>query len=166
MLSLFALFLGTIGMFGLWGLAWWLLRQPLSAAAIEPSPRPSVWRNEPTAGRELPPASPNPALEDSPDVSIPSSRTHESSSSNTQFFSRSDVLRRENVEQGTAILQDPLPSAERTEFLVNPFSEGSHAPPARAVPPPPSAASSNNTPPTAMSRKTWLLGGSRTPDGS
>jgi hypothetical protein len=174
MLSLFALFLGLIGMFGFWGLAWRLLKQPVSAAAIEPSPRPSVWRNEPTPGLGLPPAPSNPGFEDSADASIPSPRTHDSSNSNTQFFSRSDLHRRENIGEGTAILHDGLPSADRTAFLVSPFpgdsqdppppSHSSTVPPARLVPPPPPSPSSN-TPPTARSRKTWLLGRSGPPDG-
>jgi hypothetical protein len=212
MLSLFALFLGFTGMLGFWSLAWWLLKQPVTTAALEPSPRQSVWRNEPTQGRGLPPVPPSQAFEEPADAPVPSRRTHESSSSNTQFFSRTDLNRRENLGEGTEILHDGLPSSERTAFITNPFPEAppapSHAsvpparsvppapparsvppappgrsvppaPPARAVPPAPPARAVPPAPPAravppapsvpsiqAKSRKTWLFGGSGTPDGS
>lgn len=176
MLSLFALFLGMLGMFGFWGLAWWLLKQPVAAAAIEASPRQSMWRNEPTQGRALVPTPPSQALEDPADAPVPSPRAHQSSSSNTQFFNRTDISRRDNLGEGTEILHDGPPSSERTAFLVNPFPEASLAPPAsslppplppaRVVPPPPPPIPSIGAPPRARSRKTWVRGGSGPPDGA
>src|SRR5262249_39557920 len=127
MLSLFALFLGLAGMLGFWGLAWWVLKQPVTAATIEIAQRQSVWRNEPTLGRALQPQPPIQVMEDPADASVPSARTHDNSSSNTQFFSRTDINRQENGEDGTEILHDGQPSAERTAFLTNPFPEASQA---------------------------------------
>jgi hypothetical protein len=167
MVSLLALFLGFTGMLGFWGLAWWLLKQPV-LAAIEPSPPQSMWRNEPTGGRGITPV-PSSAFEEPDEESAPNIRAHESSSSNTQFFNRADANRRDVADEGTAILQDSLPSAERTEFLTNPFPENPIAPPPPSrpvvVPPLPKPAAVPPPPPRVGSRKTWLLGGSGMPDG-
>jgi hypothetical protein len=170
MLNLLVLFIGMAGMLGFWGLAWWLLKQPVTTAATEQRPLQAAWRNEPTQARELPPTPPpNRVLEDPGDAPVPIPRTHQSSTSNTQFFSRADMNRRENAEEGTEILHDALPSMEPTASLANPFPDTLPAPPApsrsrfvptaRLVPPPPPVESSK-TPPQTMSRKTLLIGGS------
>jgi hypothetical protein len=110
MLSLLPLFLGLLAMLGCWSLAWWVLKQPVATAAIEPRPRRSIWRNEPTLALGIPSASP-----------IPSPRTHEDSDSNTQFFSRADLRRREALAEETEILHDHPPAPERTACLTSPY---------------------------------------------
>src|SRR5689334_22976832 len=102
MLILFMLILGMTAMLGCWGLAWWLLKQPVAGTSIEPRPPQSAWRNEPTLGQgPSPPASENPTH-----APIPSPRTHENSDSNTQFYSRSSVHRRAEIAEETEILHD------------------------------------------------------------
>jgi hypothetical protein len=111
MLSLFTLFI-AMTMLGFWGLAWWLLKQPVTCASIEPRPPQSEWRNEPTLGQGP----------------VPSARKHENSDSNTQFFNRTDVPRRAKLEEETELLDDQTPSTERTAFLTNSFPKDSQAP--------------------------------------
>jgi hypothetical protein len=108
MLSLFTLFLALTAMFGLWGLAWWLLKQPVTCASIEPRPPQSQWRNEPTLGQGVP-----------PDVPVPSPRTHDNSDSNTQFFSRAVNSPRAEIAEETEILHDQPVSAEPTACLTS-----------------------------------------------
>jgi hypothetical protein len=130
MLSLFILFLALTTMFGLWGLAWWLLKQPLACASMQHRPSQSHWRNEPTRGQAPP-----------PDVPVPSPRTHDNSDSNTQFFSRAVNSPRAKIEEETEILHDQPFSAERTAFLTSSYP--------KVV----------KEPPPAPRRKTRLFGG-------
>lgn len=124
MLSLFTLFLAITAMLGFWGLAWWLLKQPVTHASIELPPPQSQWRNEPTLASE---STHRPS--EVPPVPVPSPRTHDNSDSNTQFFSRTDIPRRAEIAEETEILHDRPPSTERTAFLTNRYPKVLQAPP-------------------------------------
>lgn len=129
MLSLFTLFLAMTTMLGFWALAWWLLKQPVTRASIEPRPPQSQWRNEPTRGQGPPPAWTHRPSEIPPDVPVPSPRTHDNSDSNTQFFSRTVIPRRAEIVEETEILHDQPPSTERTAFSTNRSPKVLQAPP-------------------------------------
>jgi hypothetical protein len=121
----FSLSLAMITMLGFWGLAWWLLKQPVPRGSIEPGPPQSQWRNEPTHGQGPPPPSTRRPSEASPDVPVPSPRTHDDSDSNTQFFSRTDIPPRAKLAEETDILRDQPPATERTAFLTNSYPKDS-----------------------------------------
>lgn len=129
MLTLFTLFLTMTTMLGFWGLAWWLLKQPVPRASIEPRQLQSRWQNEPTLGQGRPPASMHQPSEIPSDVPVPSPRIHGNSDSTTHFFSRADIPRRAEIVEETEILQDQPPSTERTAFLTNRYPKVLPAPP-------------------------------------
>jgi hypothetical protein len=132
MLTLFTLVLTMMAMLGFWGLAWWLLKQPVARASIGPWPPQSQWQNEPTLGQGHRPASTHRPSEISPDGPVPSSRTHDNSDSTTHFFNRTDIPRRAEIAEETEILHDEPPSTERTAFLTNKYPKVLQAPPAPA----------------------------------
>jgi hypothetical protein len=129
MLSLFTLFLAMATMLGLWGLAWWLLKQPVTRVSVEPRPRQSQWRNEPTLGQGPAPATTHRPSEIPPEEPIPSPRIHDNSDSNTQFFSRPEIPRRAKVAEETEILVDQPPSTKRTVPVTNRYPKVVQAPP-------------------------------------
>jgi hypothetical protein len=114
MVIIFLLSLAMITMLGFWGLAWWVLKQPVPRGSIEPRPPQSQWRNEPTHGQGPPPGSTRRPSEVPPDVPVPSPRTHDNSDSNTQFFSRIDTPQRAKLAEETEILSNQPPATERT----------------------------------------------------
>jgi cytoskeletal protein RodZ len=135
MISILALVVGLLGMFGLWWLAWQLLMQAL---ATPPSPgasnsdmTESSWRNESTPERSspptvetliVPPAWPQP--EPTEIEEIPFSREHSNSSANTAFFNRAEIA---------ALVDSKI---EKTEIL---HDDDVIPEPALATPPPPQA---------------------------
>lgn len=135
MISIIAISVGIIGMFGSWAFAWWLWKHsipPLSRAAH----RRPIWQNEPTPKPRILIPPPNWLFTNAPehDGAAPVARQHPSSNANTSFFNREELERARPIEEGTEILAE-----DALVFEAPPWEP----------------------PPNDTREPTWLIGGRR-----